>query len=195
MDIEALIDSVQIFDLLIVLGLFGMFVLGFVQGVIRRLIGIGSIVFAFIVAAYLREPVGNWLGSNWTQFPAEYSRMLAFGLAFGTIAVGLAVVTQINYKTQLLWPKTQFVEEIVGGLLGLVQGVILLLAIFVILETYFGGAPRPALDELPFLRSIYQAYDGSITADVYRTNVIPGFIALFGILLPESVKSLLQFGG
>ena len=43
------------FDLLFLLFLFGMFVLGFMQGTIRRLLGLASMLFSFLFAANLRE--------------------------------------------------------------------------------------------------------------------------------------------
>ena len=49
-------------DLLIVLFFMGFFVLGFAQGTIRRLIGIGSILFSWFLAALLAEPLSNFLG-------------------------------------------------------------------------------------------------------------------------------------
>jgi uncharacterized membrane protein required for colicin V production len=44
------------FDLLFLLFLFGMFVLGFMQGTIRRLLGLGAMLFSFLFAANLTGP-------------------------------------------------------------------------------------------------------------------------------------------
>jgi uncharacterized membrane protein required for colicin V production len=196
MEIERFLNSIPIFDLLILGGLFGMFVLGYIQGVIRRLIGIVSVSFAFIVAAQARDPLGDWLSGNWVQYSAGYNRMIAFGLVFVTIAISLALITQFNYKTQMLWPKTPFVEEVVGGLLGVVQGIIILLAVFIIIDPYFrttGGAA--ASGELPFLRGFHDAFTGSTTEAIYRSTLIPGFLALFGALIPDTIEAGLKASG
>jgi uncharacterized membrane protein required for colicin V production len=193
MSIEELINSIHVFDIVIVLALFGMFVLGYVQGVIRRLIGIAGIAFSFIVAAQARDPLGNWLAGNWTQFPAEYSRMIAFGLVFAILSIGIAILTQVNYKTVMLWPKTPFVEEVVGGVLGLVQGLVILLALVIIVDPYFrtsGGVTSP--NELPLIRPIHDAFEGSATASVYRSSVVPGFLTVFGVLIPDTIEAGLQ---
>ena len=55
--IDALLN-INRFDLLVVLFCFGMFVLGFVQGTIRRVLGLASMLFSFLFAANLREPLG-----------------------------------------------------------------------------------------------------------------------------------------
>ena len=56
------------------------FIIGYLQGTIRRLLGIAAVLFSFVLAAYLRDPFGNFLASNWTQFPPSYSHMIAFAL-------------------------------------------------------------------------------------------------------------------
>jgi uncharacterized membrane protein required for colicin V production len=195
MSIEEIINSIHIFDLVVIAFLVGMFVLGYAQGVIRRLIGIASIAFAFIVAAQARDPLGDWLAYNWTQFPGEYSRMIGFGVVFLTISIGLALLAQLNYKTMMLWPKTPIIEEIVGGLLGVVQGLIILLAVIIIVDPYFvgsGGVSSP--NELPLLRGIHSQFEGSVTANVYRSGVIPGFLTIFGALIPDTIEAGLQVG-
>ena len=69
MDLGAFLGGIRTVDLLIVLYFIGFFVLGFAQGTIRRLLGIGSILFSFLFAANLADPLGRFLGDNWTQFP------------------------------------------------------------------------------------------------------------------------------
>jgi uncharacterized membrane protein required for colicin V production len=196
MSIEELINSIQVFDIIVVIGLLGMFILGYVQGVVRRLIGIVSVCFAFIVAAQARDPLGNWLASNWIQFPADYSRMIAFGFVFGLIGVGLAILTEFNYKTLMLWPKWPVVEEVVGGLLGVVQGLIIILALVIIIDPYFRGAGSdPAPNELPLLRNIHDAFDESRTATLYRSTLVPGTLAMFGALIPDTIEAGLRSPG
>jgi uncharacterized membrane protein required for colicin V production len=193
LDLEAIINSIHVFDLLVAGGLVGMFVLGYAQGVIRRVIGIAAIWFAFVVAAQARDPFGNWLAANWVQFPGDYSRMIGFGLVFVTISVLLAITTQINYETVMLWPKTPIVEEIMGGILGVVQGLLILLAVIIIVDPYFrasGGVMAP--NELPFLRGFHELLEGSVTAAVYRDTLIPGFLGLFGVLVPDTIEAGLQ---
>ena len=66
------LKSINLFDVLVLVTLFAMFILGFIQGVIRRVVGILSIVFSFFLAAQLQVPLGSFLGDNWHQFPREY---------------------------------------------------------------------------------------------------------------------------
>ena len=143
-------------DLLIVLYFMGFFVLGFAQGTIRRLLGIGSILFSWFLAANIAEPLGQFLGSNWTQFPREYSYMVGFATIFVAASVAFALIIQGFYKPQPLFQKARFADELIGGILGLVQAAIIFGAVLIILDSFFRipGIPHEP-NELPFLRDFW----------------------------------------
>ena len=126
MDFGEFLGGVRTIDLLLFVLIAAFFVLGCGQGTIRRLIGIGSILFSFFFAANLAEPLGGFLGSNWTQFSRQYAYMVGFGTVFVAASLAFALVAQGFYKPQPLFEKARFVDEILGGLLGLVQGAIIL---------------------------------------------------------------------
>ena len=156
MDVGAFLNGVGTTDLLIVLYFMGFFVLGFAQGTIRRLLGIGSILFSFFLAANLAGPLSDFLGANWTQFPPEYSYMVGFLTVFVASAIAFALVIQGFYKPQPLFAKARFADEIIGGLLGLLQAAIILGAFIVILDSFFRVPGLPVdPQELPLLRQIW----------------------------------------
>ena len=64
MNIGEFLSSINRFDLLVVLFCFGMFVLGFIQGTIRRVLGLASMLFSFLFAANLRDPLGSYLAAE-----------------------------------------------------------------------------------------------------------------------------------
>lgn len=72
MNVVDKIASIQPFDWAVVGFIVLMFVLGYAQGIIRRLLGIATILFSFLLAANLREPLGGFLAQYWTQWPKEY---------------------------------------------------------------------------------------------------------------------------
>ncbi len=191
MDVGTFLGGIQTVDLLLVLYFMAFFVLGFAQGTIRRLIGIASILFSFFLAANLYEPLGNFLSGNWTQFSKEYSFMIGFLVVFVGASVVFALIAQGWYKPTPLFEKARFVDELLGGFLGLLQAGLILGILVVILGSYFmlpGTAVDP--DELPFLRDLWGALDSSRIVDVYQATIIPGFFAIFGFLVPESIQSL-----
>ena len=144
--------SLDVVDILLILYFAGFFVLGFAQGTIRRLLGIGSILFSWFLAANLAQPLSEFLGKNWTQFPKEYSYMVGFLTVFVASAIAFALVIQVFYKPQPLFQKARFADEIIGGLLGLLQAALIFGGLLVILDSFFripGIEPFPT--ELPIL--------------------------------------------
>ena len=191
MDLGNFLDGISTVDLLIFLYFIGFFVLGFAQGTIRRLIGIASILFSFLFAANIAKPLGEYLGQNWTQFSKEYSLMIGFATVFFASAIAFALVAQGLYKSQPLFPKARFLDEIIGGILGLIEAALIFGAVLVILDSFF-ALPGIAADpqELPFLRDFWTALDGSNAAVLFRDTLIPGFFAVFGFLIPDWLEVL-----
>ncbi len=190
MDLGETLGSINTVDLILVLYFMGFFVLGFAQGTIRRLLGIGSILFSFFLAANLAGPLSDFLGANWTQFPPEYSYMVGFLTVFVASAIAFALVIQGFYKPQPLFAKARFADEIIGGLLGLLQAALILGAFIVILDSFFRVPGLPVdPQELPLLRQIWTALDGTQIVELFRETLIPAFFALTGFLVPDVIEN------
>ncbi len=177
---------------LVLIGFFAVFfILGFAQGTIRRLIGIGSVLFSFLFAANLSAPLGAFLGENWTQFSPQYAQMIGFMSVFVLGCIVFAILAQGFYKPQPLFQKARFVDEIIGGILGLIEAGLILLCFIVILDTFFRATGIPAdPDELPYLREIYDALNTSQVAITFRDVVIPAFMTVFAFLVPTPISDL-----
>jgi uncharacterized membrane protein required for colicin V production len=189
-NIGEFLTNISRFDLLVVLFLFGMFVLGFVQGTIRRALGLASMLFSFLFAANLRDSLGTFLASNWNQFPDEYAVLIGFGTVFVAGTIAFTLVIQGFYHRQPLSEKSTIVDETIGGILGVVQGLVLIGFVIIILDSFFQiPTILESPNELPFLRSFHNFLDGSGTAALFRNNLIPAFYALFGLFIPENLKS------
>ena len=195
MDLGDFLGGIKTIDLLLVLFFMAFFVLGFAQGTIRRLIGIGAILFSFLFAANAAEPLGTFLGNNWTQFAKQYSYMIGFGTIFVAASLAFALVVQGFYKPQPLFEKARFADEVLGGLLGVLQAGIILGAVVIILDSFFRipGIPEDA-QEIGFLRDLWENLDASAIVDVFRTTVIPAFFTIFGLFIPSSLKTFFPGG-
>jgi membrane protein required for colicin V production len=188
-DLQGFFANVNRVDLLIFLFFMAFFVLGFAQGTIRRLIGIASILFSFLFAANVAEPLGNYLGSNWTQFSKEYATMIGFMTVFLASSVAFAVVVQGLYKTQPLFQKARFLDELVGGILGLLEAALIFGCILVILDSFFRiPGIVPDAQELRFLRQFWEQIDPTRAAAMFRDTVIPTFFLLTGFLVPDWIE-------
>ena len=189
MNISDFLLSINVFDLLVLAFLAFFFILGFIQGTIRRLLGIASVLFSFLLAANLREPLGNFLAPNWNHLDPNYAIMVGFVTVFVAGVIAFTLVIQAFYKKVPLFEKYTVVDEMLGGILGVVQGILLLGAMIVILNSFFtipGVGTRDA--ELPLLRQIFEAYNPSNTAGILRASVLPIFLTLLGPFIPQEVK-------
>lgn len=192
MNLADFVSSINVFDVVVLLYLFAWFVAGFIQGTVRRVVGTASIVFSFFLAAQLNNAwLGGFLADNWTQFPREYSVMLGFLTLFVAGVVAFTLIIQGTYRKAPLFANYPVVDEILGGVVGILQGFLLLLFVTMILDQYFLYTNLPKdPDELPLLRPLWETLNGSGTGVLLHQTVIPGFITLTGLLLPESVRAI-----
>jgi uncharacterized membrane protein required for colicin V production len=190
-DIIGFIRGLNLFDLVIILVLAVSFVLGFIQGTIRRLLGLGSILFSYLLAANVRDPLGAFFAQNWFQFPKEYSYMIAFGAVFILASIAFTLLIQGFYRHQDLFVRAKFADEVLGGLLGIVQALVIVGAFIVILDSFFRNPALPqSSGELILVRDIFNSMDRSNTAQIFRETLIPAFNSLVGFLLPADVRGV-----
>ncbi len=190
MDIGQLIASLNKFDLFVGLFLFAMFVLGYIQGTIRRVVGTLSISFSFFLAAALQGPFGDFLASNWVNYPKEYSHMLGFGTIFVAAVLALFLVVQGTYSKTEIFARHPIVDELLGGLMGVAQGLLLLLFVTIILDQYFMYTGLASgFTEVPFLRTFWTALNESSFGALLHQQVIPNFLAVTSFLVPASIRA------
>jgi uncharacterized membrane protein required for colicin V production len=185
------VEQLKPFDLLILLALLAMFIVGYAQGVVRRLLGIGAILFSLFLAAQLRQPLGQYLAHEWATIPQSYSYMVAFGAVFLAAAAAISLGIQITYRPAPLFDKYPVLDEIVGGLLGVLEGFIILVALFLILDPHYNLPEirdHVGPGEFTPLRSLHDLLDDTLTAQIIRNNVIPGLFAVLGFLFPQDVR-------
>jgi uncharacterized membrane protein required for colicin V production len=185
------VEQIQPFDLVIALVLLAMFIVGYAQGVVRRILGIVAILFSLVVGALLRQPLGMYLSNEWTTIVPSYSYMVAFGAVFVAAAVTISIGIQVSYRPAPLFPRYPVLDEILGGLLGVFEGILILIAILLILDPYYtlpDVKDHAGVGEFGLLRTLHGFLDTSLTASILRNNVIPAFLAIFGLLIPQDVK-------
>ena len=186
-NVSQVLASISTVDIVIGVVLCACFVLGFAQGAVRRLLGIGSMVFSFFVAAQAAVPVGGFLAQNWVQWPPAYSVMLGFLTLFGAAVVAFSLVIQGTYRKTIVFARFPIIDELAGGFLGVVQGFMLLAFLVIVLDQAFlvpGMAPDST--GIPMLRDLWAAVYGSGTGSLLHDTVIPGFLGLVQFLIPQS---------
>lgn len=180
-------DQIQPFDLVVFLALLAMFIVGYAQGIMRRLLGIVAILFALGIAAQLRAPLGDYLAQQWNASKPEYSWMIAFGAVFVGAAIALSLGIQFSYRPAPIINRYPMLDEILGGVLGVLEGLIILAAILIIIDPYFSAFPSQPAAEFGPIRGLHDFIDDAVSAQVMRDHVIPSVLSWVGFLLPKDV--------
>jgi hypothetical protein len=117
--------------------------------------------------------------------------MVAFGAVFLAAAVTLSIGIQITYRPAPLFQRYPVLDEILGGLLGVLEGFIILVALVIILDPYY-TQPKVretvGIGEFTLLRTLFDFLDKSFVVDVVRHSVIPTIMAVVGFLFPQDVR-------
>ncbi len=188
MDLPTLLGSLNATDVVLLLLFAGAFLLGFFQGVIRQLLGIVAWFFGFTLAANLSDPLGSWLSQYWTFFPAGYSSMIAFVVLIVAFLVAGNIAIQVTYKRMPIFARMSFLDEVLGGILGIGLAVLIVSPFFIALHSFYGGANLQGRSDVPLLTEIFLALDRSSIMGGLRGSLIPGMVALLGPLLPAHVS-------
>lgn len=188
MDVVEFIEGLNLFDILVVFFVAAFFVIGYIQGTLRRALGLALALVSLLLALNLRVPLGAWLAQYWTHVPQAYVYMLALGGSFLVIYIAGSITVQTFYRRTVVFSKATVVDEGLGGVLGAVQALLLVGALILILDSYYaqpGAGTDP--DELGILRDIYTFYNASHVVDLFRSSLIPLFFALFGWIVPPDL--------
>ncbi len=105
-----------------------------------------------------------------------------------TIYVAGSIIVQTFYRRTQLFTKATAIDELVGGILGAVQALLLVGTMILVLDSYYALQGIPAArGEIGFLRDIYGFYNASQVAELYRAALIPLFFLLFGWITPADI--------
>jgi uncharacterized membrane protein required for colicin V production len=188
-DVVGFIQGLNLFDILVAFFVAGFFVVGYIQGTLRRLLGLAVVLLSLLLALNLRDPLGSWLAQYWTHLPRPYVYMLAFGGSALTIYIAGSITLQTFYRRTTLFTKATVVDELVGGILGAVQALLLVGALILVLDSYYSlpGIPVDP-NELGILRDIHNFYSSSQIVDLFRSSLIPLFFLIFGGMTPSDLR-------
>lgn len=188
--IDRILETATLFDVLIALLVLGAFVVGWLQGAIRQLLGIGVLLAAFVFAGGLREPLGGFLANNWTFNDRGFNLMLAMLGVWIAASVTLIIGVQSFYRRVVIHRRLVILDEIVGGLLGAFQVILVVAMATVIFDSYYAtlAAGQPARDA-GWAHSLWLLIDGSAIVDALRGGLIPAMVTILAPLLPAEVVS------
>ena len=121
-----------LFDIIIVVSLVIGFILGYKDGFVRKLIGLIGFAIAIFLAVVFASPVGRFL---------ESATGIEFYLAEIIAGVSIFIITMIliSILKRIVHPfdkVNNFINQLLGGTVGVIQVLFFLSAVFVILKIF-----------------------------------------------------------
>jgi uncharacterized membrane protein required for colicin V production len=185
--------SATLFDIVIVLVAMAMFVVGWFQGALRQLIGIVAFLLAFLLAANLREPLGDFLARNWTFWDREFNHMLALLGLWIAFSVTLQIGIQAFYRRLVISRRLLILDELLGGLLGAFQVFLVIALLTLTFDSYYLATPPPvAGHDVAWARSIESLLKDSALVGALRGGLATWLLTLLGPLLPADLRAALS---
>lgn len=179
-------------DIFLLAVLVAAFIMGYLQGVVRGLLAIAAWAVAFLLAANLREPLGSYLASQWTNLSLLYVHMLAFALIAVLTLLGLLVMIRVGTRGPKGVTSLPMLDGLMAGLLGVVFAVLVVAATFVILSTFHGPIASALVSpDGEWSLRLYVALQDSMVGKTLIDLVIPVMDFLFRPLTPQGVRDAL----
>ncbi len=183
--------NLNLADVVLILLLIGAFVIGFIQGVIRQLLGLAVWLVSFLLAANLEIPVGTFLGGYWSSFSLAYSQMLAFLILYVVFLVIGNIIVFVMYKRSAMEGRLAVVDEVVGAILGVGLAILIIGGFIAILDSFYAYQQVSNTAEQSIIREIYQALASSSVATWFRGSLVPALGAILGGLVPAELRPYL----
>jgi uncharacterized membrane protein required for colicin V production len=173
-------------DIAIIVVLALCLLIGFFRGALRQLLALGACLIAFLVAAHGRGFLADWLRGQEPDFSIQYADMLGFLVTFLILLIAALAIIEFSGRTVTLFSR-EIVEEVVGGALLVVVGVLGLTGVLFALDTYF-AAPSGFTAEVDLVRQLQVELGESRIATALHDTLVPLVQSLLGPLLPPDVR-------
>jgi uncharacterized membrane protein required for colicin V production len=190
---QDLFGSATLFDIVIVLVAMAMLVVGWFQGAVRQLLGIAAFLLAFLLAANLRDPLGDFLARSWTFYDREFNFTLALLALWIAFSVTFQIGIQAFYRRVVISRRLPVLDEILGGLLGAFQVFLVLALLTLTFDSYYPATPEPVgLRDVEWARSVSALLKDSALVGALRDGLAAWLVTLLGLLLPGDLKAALS---
>jgi len=171
----------------------GLFVAGWLQGAVRQLLSIAAFVVAFLLAANMREPLGDFLARNWTFNDRGFNFLLAWlglWIAWGvTFQIGI----QSFYRRVVIHRRLLILDELLGGLLAAFQVILVVALLTIIFDSYYLSTTLPKTPhDADWARTLQTLLKDSALVGALRAALIPALLAILGPLLPRAHTAALS---
>jgi uncharacterized membrane protein required for colicin V production len=168
---------------------------GYRSGFLKRLFGIAFAVISLLVTAYFRYPVAAIASTLFKSIPEEYAQLVAAVIVFPAVLAILHLVSRKTIERIHVQGLTKQLDGVLGAILGGVEAVVILSALVVIVDAYFGTGSTAikGVSSGP-IKDLVAAFNASETVRILRDTTVPIVLAILGPFLPKDLKSVAPAG-
>lgn len=178
-------------DLLFILLVLAGLALGFFQGTIKLVIAIVSFYVSIVLSSLYFQIVGRFFRQRFGT-TLEVGQITAFGLILLVGFLLLTVAGLYTFRYAKMPPSLDFVDRVIGTLLGLVLGALVLGMFASLLESLFVFRNPSGVLTWPFMKAFQGAVRGSLMVQFFANNILPMIYASVRPVLPAEADLIFR---
>ncbi len=171
-------------DLLFILLLLAGLALGFFQGTIKLLVAIVAFYVGIILASLYFPTVGNFFRLRFHSTP-EVSQITAFALILLVSFLLLTIAGLYTFRYAKMPASLDFIDRIVGTVLGLVLGTLFMGMLAILLQGLFIDRDVAGSVSFPVMRSLQDGVRRSFLVAFFGNQILPLIYATVRPVLPR----------
>jgi uncharacterized membrane protein required for colicin V production len=178
-------------DILFILLLLGGLALGFFQGTIRLAIAIIAFYVGIILSSLYFQTVGEFFRRRFNS-TLEVGQITAFAVLLLVSFLLLTVAGFYTFRYAKMPASLDFVDRIVGTILGLFLGALFLGMLAIVLSDLFISRDVAGSVTFPIMRSIQSGVRNSFLVGFFANQILPLIYATVQPALPKDVNFIFQ---
>lgn len=177
--------------LFIVLLLCGL-AIGFFQGTIRLLVAIVAFYVSIVLASLYFGIVGSFYLARFRSSP-EVSQITGFATVLLVSFLLLTAAGLYTFRYAKMPSSLDFIDRILGTVLGMVMGALLLGILAIILTRLFINSDTAGSLTWPIMIAFQGSVRTSFLVDFFRSYILPLIYATVQPILPEQSSIIFRF--
>ena len=179
-------------DILFILLLLGCLALGFFQGTIRLVIAIVAFYIGIILASLYFTTVGLFFQRRFNS-TLNVSQIMAFFIILLVAFFLLTIAGFYTFRYARMPASLDFVDRILGTLLGLLLGVLFLGIFAIVLKDLFVYQDVAGSITFPIMRAFQSSVRSSLLRPIFSDQILPLIYQTVAPVLPRDASIIFRF--
>jgi membrane protein required for colicin V production len=182
----------NVIDILFILLLLGGLALGFFQGTIRLIVAIVSFYVGIVLASLYFTTVGLFFQRRFSS-TLFVGQIMAFALILLVAFMLLTIAGLYTFRYAKMPPSLDFIDRIIGTLLGLLLGCLFLGMFAIVLKDLFIFQDVAGSITFPIMRSFQNGVRGSFLVSFFGNQILPLIYTTVQPVLPRDAGIIFRF--